>query len=180
MNADGSNQKQITQTEGVFPLLVSPDGKWLYYHQNITKTLGRVSVNGGHEELILDKRKDYLAISPDATRVAFAENQGDQRFLQIVSMVDGQISKTLPLADPKAVLTVIAWLPDGKSLAYILAENEYQNYTLWLQPLEGKARKLTDLGHEEITSLKFAPDGKNYMIAQGGWQCNAVLLKGLK
>lgn len=180
MNSDGSNQRQITQKEGCFPLLVSPDGKWLFYHQNITKTLWRVSTNGSNDELILNKGKDYLAISPDSTQVAFAENQGDKKFLQIVSLTDGQIIKNFSLADQKGVITVIAWLPDGKSLGYIQTDRDYQNYTLWIQSPEEKAQKIADLGDEEILSLKFAPDSKSFIITQGDWRYDAVLLKGLK
>lgn len=57
MNADGSNQTQLTKTTGGFPLSLSPDGRWLYYHHNLTKTLRRISLQDGAEELILDKRK---------------------------------------------------------------------------------------------------------------------------
>lgn len=180
INADGSNQTQITQTAGSFPLLVSPDGKWVFYHRNIDKTLWRISTNGGKEELILNKRKDSLAISPDGKQVAFAENQGGQKFLQIVNLIDGQIIKNLSIADSKLNLLQIEWLPDGKSLTYIQTDDKSKNSTLWMQTLDGKAKEIADLGDEEIFSLKFAPDGKNFIITQGSWRHDAVLVKGLK
>jgi Tol biopolymer transport system component len=182
MNADGSNQMQITRKEGGFPLLVSPDGNRLYYHHGINRTLWRVPTSGGNEELVLNKAKDKdnFDISFDGTQVAFSENKSGQSFLQIVSLADGQIIKNHLAADQKGLITAITWLPDGKNLAYIQADIGYQNYTLWLQPPDGKARKITGLGDEEIFSLKFAPNGKNFIITQGGWRHDAVLLKGLE
>lgn len=180
MNADGSNQTQLTQNSGGSPLLVSPDGNWIFYHRNIDKNLWRISMSGGKEELILNKRKDFLAVSPDGKKVAFAENRNREKFLQIISLVDGQIIKNLSIAAPKLNLLQIEWLPDGKSLAYIQTDEKSKSSTLWLHPLDGNAQQVADLGTEEILSLKFAPDGKNFIITQGSWRHDAVLVKGLK
>ncbi|MDQ3064556.1 MAG: hypothetical protein M3R14_17090 [Acidobacteriota bacterium] len=73
------------------------------------------------------------------------------------------------------------WLPDGKSLAYVRADNELDNYTLWLQPLDAEtSQKIADLGDEHINSLALSQDGKSFAVVQGGWKHDAVLLKGLR
>ena len=181
MNADGSNQTQVTQKEGGLPLFASPDMKWLYYHHGVHRNLWRVSAKGGDEQLVLDKRYVSFAFSPDGLQAAFSERQGKERVLKIVLLADGRTIKTFRLADSKARLSNIAWLPDGKNLAYILADAEDENNALWLQQLEGgRPRQLTVLGNENIVSFAIAPDGKSFAIVQGGWRHDAVLLKGLK
>ena len=181
MNADGSNQTQITQKTGGFPLFTTPDGKWLYYQSGLNRTLWRVAIKDREEQLILNKEKYRFAFSPDGSQVAFSEKQGEERILTIVSLAAGQITKTFHPGDRKARVLDIAWLPDGKSMIYILANNELENNTLWRQPLDGGTpQQITDLGNEEIYQLALTPDGKTFAVVQGGWRHDAVLLKGLK
>ncbi len=184
MNADGSSQTQITQTEGGFPIFVSPDGNWLYYQHGLDRTLWRVSTNGGQEQLIFDKRSDRFAFSPDGLQFAFPENQGEESTLTIVSLSTGNPIKIFHLADGKSKLLELAWMPDGKSIMYTSANNDFQNNILWLQPLDGKIpRQVAALGNEEmfkVSGFAIAPDGKSFAVVQGNWKHDAVLLKGLK
>ncbi len=101
----------------------------------------------------------------------------------IVRLADGHTIKTFKFADERTVLINLKWSPDGDSLTYILAGGEFENKTLWLQPLNGKTPKtIANLGAERISGSGFAlaPDGKNFAVAKGGWRHDAVLLKGLK
>jgi len=184
MNADGSNQTQMTTSEGGFPIFVSPDGIWLYYNSGLQKTLRRVSTQGGEEEAVWDKRNYYFALSPDGLYAAFPESQGEETILTIISLDDKQTIKTFKTADGKAKLIQFAWSQDGKTLAYILADGEFENNTLWRQPIDRESpQKIADLGDEEITGMSgfaLSPDGKNYAVVQGRWKHDAVLLKGLK
>jgi len=184
MNADGSNQTQITAKEGGFPISVSSDGKWLYYHSGRQRMLRRVSTEGGEEQTVLNKRKHRFAVSPDGSQAAFLEKQGEENVLMIVSLANGQTNKTFKLVDGNAGLVELKWSRDGENLAYILADNEFKNNTLWFQPLnEETPRQIADLGDEEISELSgfaLSPDGKNFAVVQGGWKHDVVLLKGLK
>lgn len=182
MDADGSNQMQITRKEGGFPLSVSADGRWLYYHHSLHKTLWRVSTGGGEEQLILNKRKHQLAVSPDGSQAAFEEKQDGENVLMVVRLADGRTIKTFKFADERTALINLKWSPGGDSLMYISAAGEYKNNTLWRQPLDGAnpPQKIVDLGDERITAAGFAPDGKTFAVTKGGWRHDAVLLKGLK
>jgi len=183
MNADGSDQVQITKKEGGFPLFASPDGKWLYYHSGRQRTLWRVST-GGEEQLVLNKSKCCFAFSPDGLWIAFSEKQDEKNILMIVSLTDGQTIKTFKFADERARLAELQWSPDRENLAYILAASESESNTLWLQPLSKETpQKIADLGDEEIcevSGLALSPDGKSFVVGQGGWKHDAILLKGLK
>lgn len=184
MNTDGSNQTQITQREGGEPIFVSPDGEWVYYHPSLSHKLWRVSTKGGEEQLVLDKVKYCFAISPDGLQVAFTEKQGEERVLTVASLADGQTVKTFHLANPKALLPNIVWMPDGKSLAYVSTNHDYEDNVLWLQTLDGETpRRIVDLGDGETNSnfgLAVSPDGKSFAVARGRWLHDAVLLKGLR
>jgi DNA-binding winged helix-turn-helix (wHTH) protein/Tol biopolymer transport system component len=183
MNADGSNQVQITKTEGGYPLFVSTDGKWLYYHSGRQRTLWRVST-GGEEQLVLNKRKSRFAISPDGLQVAFLEKQDEENILAVISLADERIIKTFKFADGRANLLDLKWSQDGENLAYILADGEFKNNTLWFQPLAKETpQRIADLGDElifEMSGFALSPDGKSFAVVQGGWKHDAVLLKGLR
>ena len=184
MNADGSDQTQLTEKEGGAPLFVSPGGEWVYYRHSLTSKLWRVSTKGGGEQIVLDKAKSRFAFSPDGTQVAYAERQGDERVLMIAALADGQIVKTIRLADPKTIPLDLVWMPDGKNLAYISCHRELRNNILWLHPIDdsGAARQVAALGDEELGGfgLAVSPDGKTFAITQGKWLHDAVLLKGLR
>lgn len=185
MNADGSNQMQITAKEGGMPIFVSRDGRWIYYHHGLTRTLWRVSTKGGEEEQqVLNKEKYRFAFSPDGSRVAFSEGKGAETFIAIVSLADGRTVKTFSYADKysrhKEDLE-LAWTPDGKSLACVLADSESDNHDLWLQPLDAATPlKMADLGDGKIISLAFSPDGESFAVVRGGWKHDAVLIRGLR
>src|SRR5436190_1214367 len=54
MNADGTNQIQVTKREGGYPQLVTPDGKYVYFFSGFTRTLWRLDVNTGEENQLTD------------------------------------------------------------------------------------------------------------------------------
>ncbi|MEP7037233.1 MAG: winged helix-turn-helix domain-containing protein [Acidobacteriota bacterium] len=184
MNIDGSSQKQITDKEGGYPIFVAPNGNWLYYQHGLDRTLWRVSLKDDQEQLVFNERADRFAFSPDGLNFAFAEKQGEENILRIASLADGQPIKTFRLEDNKAEFPELAWMPDGKSIIYISANNELQKNILWLQPLDGKTpRQIAASGAGETSetiSLAIAPDGKSFAFVQGGWKHDAILLKGLK
>ena len=183
MNADGSGQTQITRRESGPPMLITPDGRWLFFHHSLHKTIWRVPTEGGDEELILDKKKHQIALSLDGQQAAFPEKQGSETVLTLVSLADGQTSRIFKLAPQQNELFAVRWSPDGESLMYISGTGEYENKTLWRQPMDGTPpQKIVDLGSERLYNFCFAiaPDGKTFAVTHGGWQHDAVLLKGLK
>lgn len=182
MNADGSAQMQITQKDGGMPLFVSPDGRWVYYHHGLTRTLWRAAAKGGDEKEILDKPHVKFAFSPDGSQVAYNEKGENGPGITICSLADGSVVRSFHVGDAASTrLDEIAWLPDGLTIAYTLSDNEFENNSLWQQqPGDAKPQKIIDLGDDDVASLGFAPDGKSFVLTQGGWKHDAVLLKGLR
>lgn len=185
MNPDGSNQTQLTRETGGFPLFVSPNGEWVYFQQGVDRTLWRVSIRTGAEQMVLNKAKYRFALSPDGALVSFGEKFGGEKFIVAVSLANGETVKTFKYADQEGNLVEIDWLSQGEGLVYILADGEYRKNTLWLQPFDAAEtpRKIADLGDDQISGargLALAPDGKSFAVVQGGWLHDAVLLNGLK
>lgn len=181
MNADGSNQTQITKNDGGFPIFASPDGAWLYYHHGLHRTLWRISLTTGEEEPVWEKGKYFFAFSPDGSQIAFAEHRGSERMLAIISAADRKLVRTVRYPDQKTRMLELKWLPDGTSLIFILSNNDYEQNEVWLQPLNGEnARKIAGLGNEEVSNFAVASDGKSFIVGQGEWKHDAVLIKGLK
>ena len=184
MNADGSNQTQFTTSEGGYPLLVTPDGQYVYYQHGLDKSLRRVSKDGKMTETLWEKGAYRFAVSPDGTKAAFVEKSSSGRILKIISTADKKTVEIFQPAVAEYKMPEVAWMPDGKSLVYILMDENYENHSLWLQPLGGQQpQKISDLGDEEIaesSGFSVSPDGKSVAYIQGGWRHDAVLLKGLR
>ncbi len=183
MSADGSNPAQITKEVGGFPLFASPDGEWVYYHHEINRSLWRVSVRTGVEQIAVEKKKNCFAVSPEGSRVAFPESIGTENFIFVVDLATGERVDALKLTDSEGTIVEIAWLPDASGVAYIVSRDNYRKHTLWLHKFDARNApgKIAEFG-QEIGSrgLAISPDGKNIAVSNGGWLHDAVLLKGLK
>jgi Tol biopolymer transport system component len=185
MAPDGTNQTQITTQEGGFPLGLSPDGQWLYYRSGLNGTLRRVSTGDGKEELVYNPppRVDF-ALSPDTARLALTRRENNEYSFSIFSLADNRIEKTLVPPAPATRPAYIVWSHDGSELVYILEDENSEDRTLWFQGMnDTKPRKIADLGDTDIFELSgfaLSYDARNFVVSQGTWNHNAVLIKGLR
>jgi Tol biopolymer transport system component len=183
MNRDGSNQIQVTNKEGGNPSFVSPDGQWLYYKSALEKTFRRVSIEDGREELIFDRSSQDSALAPSGDRVALTDKVNKENVLDVVALPNGAVIKTFNYPEPKATPVCLVWSHDEKYLAYVLTDEAGQEETLWFQAMDGKEpRKVIDLNEEvyELSGLALSPDDETIAVAQGTWNHDAVLIRGLK
>ena len=182
MNADGSSQTQVTNKEGGFPFSISSDGEWVYYHHGIDRTLWRVSVRTGEERMVLDKRKCCFAISNDATRVAYPETAGGEKFIYVVDSVTGQRLEAMRLGDQSGELLGLAWLPNKYGLAYIVSSNEFTKNSLWINTVNAAQPQRIFQFDQQFGGhgLAISPDGKRFAISSGAWLHDAVLVTGLR
>jgi Tol biopolymer transport system component len=165
-------------------MFVSPDNKLLYYKHSLAGTLWSVSLENGEERLVLDKPRHLFAFSPDGVTVAFEEKIGDGLSLTVYSLAAGRALRSFELPTKLPRLVEFSWMPDGKSLIYLMAGVDYDKNTLYRQSIDGGApQEIGSLGDDEVSEvsgLSVSPDGKSFSVVQGGWKHDAVLLRGLK
>ena len=140
----------------------SPDGKWLYYTEQITNGVLRIASGGGKPELVPGANPPnsltvQATLSPDGKTLAiFTEllNPESKTYSNriVLDSLDSGV-RNLDL-DPalKAVFRSqgppdsagFRFSPDGKSLAFVIDDAGQDN--IWMQPVDGsKGRKLTQL-----------------------------------
>ena len=175
IDADGTNEKQLTSGLNEQAPTCSRDGKWVYYVDNGDKRfVKRVPVDGGPPETIVPRDVFYFSLSPDGKNVASIElRELDHKLvLRLDSTGGGQM--TYHNVDQRALPGQIAFTPDGKSVAYLVRERGVDN--LWLQPLDGGPyRQMTHFTKDQIFRFVFSPDGTKLAIERGARESDAVL-----
>jgi serine/threonine protein kinase/Tol biopolymer transport system component len=175
IDADGTNEKQLTTGLNEQSPTCSRDGKWVYYVDNGDKRLvKRISINGGSPETIVHKDVFYFSLSPDGKSVASVElRELDHKLvLRLDSTEGGQM--TYHDLDQRALPGQIAFTPDGKAVVYMVREKGVEN--LWLQPLDGGPYKqLTHFNKDQIFRFVFSPDGTKLALERGAQESDAVL-----
>jgi hypothetical protein len=180
MNADGSDQGQVTNAEGGMPVFA--DNDWIYYQHGVARSLWRVSTDGKKQEPVFETRpyRGSFAFSPTGTRAASFAMRNERPAVIIISIPEGRELDSYALADGKGRYE-LAWLPDESAIAYSLSDSEGETNSLWIQSLAGgEPRRSGDLGHEEIAFLSFVPEADSIAFAQGGWKHDLVILGGFR
>jgi Tol biopolymer transport system component len=194
-NPDGSDLVPLTSGEFGSFSGCSPDGKWLYYTEQVTNGVSRVSASGGKPELV-------PGASPPNSLTIQATLSRDGKTLAIFTEVLNPESKTysnrIVLAglgsgvrnlDLDPGLKVVyrsqgppssagfRFSPDGKSIAFVVDEAGQDN--IWMQPLDGsKGRNLTHFtDSERIQDFRWSPDGKTLALLRFSSVSDVILLR---
>jgi serine/threonine protein kinase len=175
IDADGTNEKQLTSGLNEQSPDCSRDGKWVYYVDNGDKGfVKRIPIDGGSPETIVHRDVFYFSLSPDGKNVASFEVHGlDHKLvLRLDSTEGGQM--TYHDVDQRALPSQISFTPDGKAIAYLVREKGVDN--LWLQPLDDRPyRQMTHFTKDQIFRFMFSPDGTKFAIERGEEESDAVL-----
>jgi len=177
MNADGSNQTQLTNREGGYPRFVTLDGKWVYYEASLRQRLWKVAADGGEEMQVLDRKMYSPAFTPDGSLLAYIFHDGGMK-IAVLSLADNKLLKVYTPADEKSWPDGLAWSGDNRTLNYITRRDTKNS--LWQQALDAdRPRFAADLGDKAINDFAVAPDGDGFAYVRGEWLHNAVLISGL-
>ena len=194
-NPEGADLVPLTSGEFGSFWGCSPDGKWLYYTEQVTNGVLRVAAGGGKPEFV-------PGANPPNSLTVQATPSTDGKTLAIFTEVLNPESKTyfnrIVLAsldsgvrnldlDPalKAVFRSqgppdsagFHFSPDGKSLAFVIDEAGQDN--IWIQPLDGsKGRRLTHFNDpEKIQDFRWSPDGKTLAMLRFSSVSDVILLR---
>ena len=187
VNADGSHPVKLADENlESFPVCAA-NHNWVYFFSNV-KSLGRVPLDGsGPAEAIPGSgvAGAFLAgrgigISPDGKTVAYVigiRNAKDETPQEEIALLD-----TATLSSPRflkanpRISKGVQFTPDGKAVAYPVAENGADN--VWIQPVDGSpGRQITHFNSE---SFHWSPDGKNLGVLRGHTDSDVVLLQESK
>jgi serine/threonine protein kinase len=187
-NADGSNPVKLTDMDSRYPIC-SPDQKWVYFQNLSANQVSRVALDGSGKAEAVPRTvapKTFLfgsrpAISPDGKTLAnvaiTAVNPESMKpeDLFTLTKLDSDAEPTVIKTDPR--IAIAGWFtPDGKALAYAIRENGVDN--VWLQPLDGSPGKtITNFNADQITDLRWSPDGKTLGILRTHSDSDVVLLQ---
>lgn len=182
MDSDGGNVKQITSGPFHITPICSPDGQWLAYEDRDQggHSIWRISIDGGTAQRVSPSRGFSAAISPDGKMIAFFtfnEGGSNERFVAMVVPSNGGAPLYTLDLDPRVVLaSAPRFMPDGKSVAYIVNDRGVSN--LWAMPLTGGAPKqITDFKSDLIFDFAWSRDGKQLALSRGRITRDAVLLR---
>jgi serine/threonine protein kinase/Tol biopolymer transport system component len=164
LDIDGSNPKQLTEGSylDAYPVC-APDGSSVIFMstRSATWTIWKVGIDGGAPVLLTDQPAEYPTISPDGKLIAYFsldEKANNQPRLAIIPSQGGAPLKTIDLSHTAQALA-FAWLPDGRSVAYLDIGSGVLN--IWSQPIDGGAPKqLTNFKSEFVNNFAISRDGK--------------------
>ena len=194
-NPEGSDLVPLTSGEFGSFWGCSPDGKWLYYTEQVTNGVLRVAAGGGKPEFVPGANPPnsltaQATLSPDGKTLAiFTEvlNPESKTYFNriVLASLDSGV-RNLDL-DPtlKAVFRSqgppdsagFHFSPDGKSLAFVIDEAGQDN--IWIQPLDvSKGRRLTHFNDpEKIQDFRWSPDGKSLAMLRFSSVSDVILLR---
>jgi eukaryotic-like serine/threonine-protein kinase len=176
VDSNGTNLKRLTSGVNERVPACSNDGKWLYFIDGADKHfLKRTSIEGGTTQTIIKAPSEPYALSPDGKTIATFEVRDSDHtsMLDLYSVEDGK--KTSFEFDQRG-LPGLAFMPSGKAILYAVREKGVDN--LWMQPLDGSARRqLTHFTSERISGYAYSKDGARLGVTRGHADSDAVLLR---
>ena len=176
IDAGGTNLKQLAFGLNESDPECSRDGKWVYYvDRGDNRYLKRIYLEGGLAETIVYAPTGLYALSPDGKTIVKDEVRDSDHQLMLALYSIEEKKKSYIEYDQRA-LRGFAFLPDGKSVAYVVREKAVDN--LWARPVDGSpSRPLTHFTSESIYAFRYSPDGTKIAIERGHVESDAVLLR---
>ncbi len=178
MDSDGGDQRQLTFGHVERFPVCSPDGQWVAYDSwdSGMEAICRIPIGGGDPTQLTDYPSFVANFSPDGNLVSYFM-VGNK--LAIMPASGGPPVKTFDLPDIRNESTGAAkWTPDGQALTISGSEGGVGN--IWIQPLDGEMRKLTNFTSQGIWSYDWSNDGTQLFVSRGIATSDIVLFSEAK
>lgn len=177
MDLDGGNQRQLTFGSVERVPVCSPDGQWVAYNgwDSGKLTIWKISINGGEPLQLTETGSSFPMFSPDSNLISYYFDNK----IGVMRSSGGPPVKTFDL--PKLAgesQEEFGWSPDGQSL--ILSGEEGGVGNLWIQPLDGELRKLTNFTSQKVWRYDWSKDGSQLLFSRGTPTRDIVLFSEAK
>ena len=149
----------------------SPDGNYVYY--NIAsqdypdRALFQVPTLGGTPKKLLENvQASPITFSPDGKQFVFVRvAQGQESALMIANADGTNERKLVTYKNPPEAVFSPAWSPDGKRIAYVLANFDSNDQTIFeAQVADGVTKPLTAQRWFRINRLAWLADGSGLLM----------------
>jgi TolB protein len=177
MNMDGTEQKQLTSFAHVTSPSFTPDGQWIFFAAYFPESQGyylwKIPANGGDPVKLTDFSVLMPALSPDGKQLAcYARGvnpEGQPRLpmtLSLLSSETGKIEKQFPELKFAPQRSALRWMPDGKSISYVVTNGGVSN--IWTVSLsDEKTKRLSNWQTDEIFRYAWSDDGQKVAFEKG-------------
>jgi Tol biopolymer transport system component len=177
--ADGTGIRQLSQGRDDENARCSPDAKWVFYVERLTRTLMKVPIDGGTPQRVTSSFVEFGGLydfAPDGKTFVLGtyDFKVQRPNISLVSTDSIQVLRTFDY-DPRHN-GQLRFAPDGKGVVYPVREKGVDN--LWLQPLDGSSgRQLTNFDSLKIYSYQWSLDGKRLALVRGDSPSDVVLIQ---
>jgi serine/threonine protein kinase/Tol biopolymer transport system component len=149
----------------------SPDGNYIYFNKasdaaGNVNNLYRIPVLGGDAVQLVRDVDVGPTFSPDGKRMAYvrANDPVVGKYLILGANLDGSDERVLYTA-PTPFPAWMAWSPDGKLIAYILAAGQDAQGTVrTIELVSAQNQALATLTDKFASSIAWLPDGRGLML----------------
>lgn len=177
MDADGSNQKQLTHSQyDVGCGDYTPGGEWVIYMKSgPEKGIWKVSIEGG-EPVRLGEGSAYSpVVSPDGKLIAYEDDsEGHPHRVAIMPFAGGPPIKIFDVA-----INAIRWNRDGREILYSKTDAGVDN--IWSQAVSGgKPKQITRFTSEQIIDFDVSPDGSQLVLTRGRSESDVMLMREVR
>jgi len=176
IDAGGGNQVRLTSGLSEADPRCSPDGKFVYFVDRADgNQVKRISVEGGTPEIIINRGVGQYDVSPDGKFLLSSEvREFDHKLM--LREDSTETKQTVYHEIDQRAQESSRYMPDGKSVTYIVREKGVDN--LWMQQLDGSGRKqLTHYKADRIGAFGYSRDGARIAIEKMHTEADAILFR---
>jgi serine/threonine protein kinase/Tol biopolymer transport system component len=162
MDADGKNQKQLTEEGYNSEPVVTADGRYIVYTSipESTPHIWRMNIDGSNKRQLTDREDYYPSYSPDGRWVFYTRFTADKQAIWKVPFDGGEAVQVTDYLSSRPVVS-----PDGKQMVIIYFDEQLKRRLYGIIPIEGgKPVKTFDLLNV-TRAVVWTPDGRSLLYA---------------